>query len=140
MFGITLDSETAAKTPNIYVAATSLFGLQIVAAAGERLVKGEPGAHWMPGQFGVGSGGGPGSIWKIDGTTGTAALFANLKHGGKDNAAPGLGAIAYDPDTHQLFAADLEFGLINRLGRDGGRARCLADPRPDGFPLAHSSD
>jgi hypothetical protein len=119
VFGITLDSETAAKTPNIYVAATSLFGLQIVSAEGGRLVKGEPGAHWMSGQFGVGSGGGPGSIWKIDGITGTASLFANLKHGGKDNAAPGLGALAYDPDTDQLFAADLEFGLIHRLGRDG---------------------
>ncbi len=117
VFGITLDSDTANKTPSIYVAATSLFGLQIVSAAGERLVKGEPGARWMPGQFGAG--GGPGSIWKIDGTTGTVSLFANLKRDGKDNAGPALGALAYDPDTDQLFAADLEFGLIHRLGRDG---------------------
>ena len=119
VFGITLDSDTAAKTPNIYVAATSLFGLQIVSAEGARLVKGEPGAHWMPGQFGVSGGGGPGSIWKIDGTTGTVSLFVNLKHAGKDNSAPGLGGLAYDPDTDQLFAANLEFGLIHRLGRDG---------------------
>ena len=117
VFGVTLDSDTASKTPNIYVGATSLFGLQIVSAEGVRLVKGEPGAQWMPGQFGVG--GGPGSIWKIDGTTGTLSLFANLKHDGKDNAGPGLGALAYDPDTGQLFATDLEFGLIHRLGRDG---------------------
>ena len=34
----------------------SLFGLQIVSAEGVRLVKGEPGAQWMPGQFGVGGG------------------------------------------------------------------------------------
>ena len=119
VFGITLDSDTAAKTPNIYVAATSLFGLQIVSAEGARLAKGEPGAHWMPGQFGVSGGGGPGSIWKIDGTTGTVSLFVNLKHAGKDNSAPGLGGLAYDPDTDQLFAANLEFGLIHRLGRDG---------------------
>ena len=117
VFGVTLDSDTASKTPNIYVGATSLFGLQIVSAEGVRLVKGEPGAQWMPGQFGVG--GGPGSIWKVDGTTGTLSLFANLKHDGKDNAGPGLGALAYDPDTGQLFATDLEFGLIHRLGRDG---------------------
>src|SRR5262249_42603042 len=84
---------------------------------GERLVKGEPGAKWMPGQFGAG--GGPGSVWKIDGATGTVSLFADLKHAGKENAGPGLGALAYDPDTGQLFAADLEFGLIHRLSRDG---------------------
>jgi hypothetical protein len=117
VFGTALDSDTANKTPNIYAAATSLFGLQIVSAEGGRLVKGEPGARWMPGQFGTG--GGPGSIWKIDGTTGTVSLFANLKHGDKDNSGPGLGALAYDPDSDQIFAADLEFGLIHRLGRDG---------------------
>ncbi len=119
VFGVALDSDTAKRTPNIYVTATSLFGLQIVSQSGERLVKGEPHARWMPGQFGVSGGGGPGSIWKIDGATGAISLFANITHDGRDNAGPGLGAIAYDPGTSQLFVTDLESGLIHRLGLDG---------------------
>jgi len=120
VFGVTLDGDTANATPNIYVTSTSLFGLQIVSTEGDRLVKGEPGARWMPGQFGLDKGGSPGSVWKIDGATGFVSLLANIKHDGKDNAGPGLGAIAYDPATHQLFVSDLETGLIHRLGLDGG--------------------
>ena len=93
--------------------------MQIVAAGGERLVKGEPGARWMPGQFGVDKGGTPGSVWKIDGVTGVVSLFANITHDGKDNAGPGLGAITYNSATQQLFVSDLETGLIHRLGLDG---------------------
>ena len=119
VFGVTLDGDTANATPNIYVTSTSLFGLQIVSAEGDRLVKGEPGARWMTGQFGLGKGGTPGSVWKIDGVTGLISLFANIEHDGKDNAGPGLGAIAYDPTTHQFFVSDLETGLIHRLGLDG---------------------
>ena len=52
VFGVTLDGDDANATPNIYVTSTSLFGLQIVTHEGDRLVKGEPGARWMPGQFG----------------------------------------------------------------------------------------
>ena len=141
VFGVTLDGDTANATPNIYVTATSLFGLQIVAANGERLVKGEPGARWMPGQFGLDKGGTPGSVWKIDGVTGIVSLFANITHDGKDNAGPGLGAITYDPATQQLFVSDLETGLIHRLGLDGsdrgtfdhgtaGRAKAGLEPVP----------
>jgi uncharacterized repeat protein (TIGR01451 family) len=118
-FGVTLDGDTANATPNIYATATSLFGLQIVSSAGERLVKGEPGARWMPGQFGLDKGGTPGSVWKIDGVTGVVSLFANIAHDGKDNAGPGLGDIAYDSATQQFFVSDLETGLIHRLGIDG---------------------
>ena len=96
-----------------------MFGLQIVTPEGDRLVKGEPGARWMPGQFGLDKGGTPGSVWKIDGTTGIVSLFANIKQDGKDNAGPGLGAITYDPATKQFFVSDLETGLIHRLGLDG---------------------
>jgi hypothetical protein len=119
VFGVALDSDTANRTPNIYATSTSLFGLQIVAKDGRRLVNGERGARWMPGQFGVLKGGGPGSVWKIDGDTGAISLFANLKYGGKDNAGAGLGTVAYDPVSSQLFVTDLEFGLIHRLGLDG---------------------
>jgi uncharacterized repeat protein (TIGR01451 family) len=119
VFGVALDGDTANATPNIYVTSTSLFGLQIVAANGDRLVKGEPGARWMPGQFGLDKGGTPGSVWKIDGVTGLISLFANIEHDGKANAGPGLGAITYDPATKQLFVSDLETGLIHRLDLDG---------------------
>ncbi len=121
VFGVALDSDTAKRVPNIYVTSTSLFGLQIVAKDGRRLVNGERGARWMPGQFGVPRGGGPGSVWKIDGMSGAISLFANLKYDGKDNAGPGLGTITYDPVSDQLFVADLEFGLIHRLGTDGSQ-------------------
>ena len=141
VFGVALDGGTANATPNIYATSTSLFGLQIVAAGGERLVKGEPGARWMPGQFGVDKGGTPGSVWKIDGVTGVVSLFANITHDGKDNAGPGLGAITYDSATQQLFVSDLETGLIHRLGLDGsdrgtfdhgaiGRAKAGLEPVP----------
>jgi hypothetical protein len=119
VFGVALDSETANRLPNVYVTATSLFGLQIIAKDGRRLVNGERGARWMPGQFGTLAGGGPGSVWKIDGRTGKASLFASLAYNDKDNAGPGLGAIAYDSASEQLFVTDLEFGLIHRLGLDG---------------------
>ena len=119
VFGVALDSDTANRAPNIYVTSTSLFGLQIVSKEGHRLVNGERGARWMPGQFGVPKGGGPGTVWKIDGTTGAISLFANLGHDDKDNAGPGLGNVAYDAATNQLFVTDLEFGLIHRLGLDG---------------------
>ena len=119
VFGVTLDGDTANATPNIYVTSTSLFGLQIVSSAGDRLVKGEPGAKWMPGQFGLDKGGSPGSVWKIDGATGFVSLFANIEHDGNDNAGPGLGDIAYDSATHQFFVSDLETGLIHRLDLDG---------------------
>ncbi|HEY8247018.1 MAG TPA: hypothetical protein VIG38_07025 [Hyphomicrobium sp.] len=119
VFGAALDSDTANRSPNIYLTSTSLFGLQIVSKGGRRLVSGERGARWMPGQFGVPKGGGPGSVWKIDGTSGAISLFANIRHDDKDNAGPGLGNVAYDAATSQLFVTDLEFGLIHRLGLDG---------------------
>ncbi len=119
VFGVALDGDSANATPNIYVTSTSLFGLQIVTPEGDRLVKGEPGARWMPGQFGLDKGGTPGSVWKIDGTTGIISLFANIQQDGKDNAGPGLGAITYDSATKQFFVSDLETGLIHRLGLDG---------------------
>ncbi|MGE3528744.1 MAG: hypothetical protein AB7G54_04870, partial [Methyloceanibacter sp.] len=119
VFGVTLDGDTANATPNIYATATSLFGLQIVAGDGTRLAKGEPGARWMPGQFGLDKGGTPGSVWKIDGVTGIVSLFANITHDGADNSGPGLGDVTYDSATQQLFVSDLETGLIHRLGLDG---------------------
>jgi hypothetical protein len=118
VFGVALDDASPA---NIYVAATSAYGLAIVAPAPDgkpRHVRtGTAGAAFMPAQWGTG--GGPGSIWKIDGVRGDVSLFANVAAGGKANSGPALGGLAYDPATKSLFVADRETGLIHRFGRDG---------------------
>jgi Putative peptidoglycan binding domain/Domain of unknown function DUF11 len=106
VFGLALDNATP---PNVYVTATSAHGLK---------VEGEgKNARWAPGQFGPD--GGPGSIWKIDGTTGEVALFANVKLDGIANSGPGLGNIAFDPVSEQLFVSDRDTGMIHRFDRDG---------------------
>ncbi|HHI82567.1 MAG TPA: DUF11 domain-containing protein, partial [Rhizobiales bacterium] len=114
VFGVALDS---APQPNIYLSATSAYGLHIVADVSgngtlEPVTAGQPGAQWMDGQFGPG--GGPGSIWKVDGTTGAVTLFATIA----GNMA-GLGNIAYDPVHFQFFVSDLDTGLIHRLDTNG---------------------
>lgn len=119
VFGVTLVPEADGNRATAYAAATSLYGLQIVKGDREnpqRLVKGEPGARWMPGQFGPG--GGAGAIWKIDGD-GTASLFAEVATGGKANGGAGLGGLAYDAKSRQIFVADLASGLIHRFSLDG---------------------
>ncbi len=139
VFGITLDD---AEPPNIYAAATSAYGLQIVLPGGsgapKRLRTGQPGAVFMAGQFGPAPEGGPGSIWKIDGATGAVSLFANIKSGGVANSGPGLGNLAYDPVHGQLFVSDLDTGIIHRLdmsGRDLG----TFDHGVQGLPVTGSA-
>ena len=62
--------------PDLYAAATSLHGIRIVTPDAdddgrpERERRGVAGASFMEGQFGVENGGGPGTIWRIDGITG----------------------------------------------------------------------
>lgn len=115
VFATTLDD---APVPNIYLGATSAYGLQIVtpAAGGEQRAKtGGPGVTWMTGQFGTTLGGGPGAIYKVDGVTGAATLFATVG----SNSGPGIGDIVFDKATHQFFASDLDTGLIYRLSSAG---------------------
>jgi hypothetical protein len=129
VFGVTLDD---AKQPNIYVTATSAYGLHITAPDAdndgrpERLKKGNKQANWMDGMWGTtdandpsGEVGGPGSIWKIDGITGEVSLFANVRFNGTLNAGAGLGNITYVADFKQLFVSDLSTGLIHRYNLDG---------------------
>ncbi|MFZ0846498.1 MAG: DUF5979 domain-containing protein [Pseudolabrys sp.] len=120
VFGVALDD---AERPNIYVAATSVFGLNIVKRGPdghpERMKKGGPGAGWMKGQFGLDLQGGPGGIYKIDGRTGVATLFANVTLDGVPNPGPGLGNLAYDAAHKQLFVSDLYTGMIHRFDLDG---------------------
>ncbi len=118
VFGVALDDSSP---PNIYAAASSAYGLAIVAPGpdGEaRHVRvGEQNATFMPGQWGPD--GGPGSIWRIDGVTGEVSLFANVMLGERTNSGPALGGLAFDPDSNSLFVADRETGFIHRFGMDG---------------------
>lgn len=118
VFGVALDDQSPA---NIYVAATSAYGLSIVAPGGDgkpqHIRSGTNGAAFMPAQWGPG--GGPGSIWKINGLTGEVKLFANVVTGGKANSGAALGGLVYDPATKSLFVADRESGLIHRFGMNG---------------------
>ena len=120
VFGVALDDQ---PQPNIYVAATSAFGLSIVVRGRdglpERRKKGGPGAGWMKGQFGLDLQGGPGGIYRIDGRTGVATLFANVTLDGVPNPGPGLGNLAYDSAHKQLFVSDLYTGMIHRFDLDG---------------------
>ena len=120
VFGIALDDQTP---PNIYLAATAAFGLDIVVRGRDglpvRRKKGGPGAGWMKGQFGLELQGGPGSIYKVDGRTGAVSLFANVTLDGIPDPGPALGNLAYDPAHKQLFVSDLYTGMIHRVGLDG---------------------
>jgi hypothetical protein len=123
VFAVTLDN---AVPPNIYVAATSAYGLPIVAAEPDasgrpvRLFSGAPGARFMPGLWGAeDAGGGPGSIWRIDGGNGEVRLLANVGSDGKPNGGASLGGLVFHRASNSLFVADRESGLVHRVGLDG---------------------
>ena len=135
VFGVTLDNAAA---PNIYLSATSAYGLNIYVgdASGQlqRVHKGEPGAQFVPGQFGPPElGGGPGSIWRVDGVNGSVSLLATID-GGSGSVA-GIGSLAFDPNTQQIFASELGTGLVYRLGLDGS-VRGTYDHGLEGRPNA----
>jgi hypothetical protein len=123
VFGIALDD---APSPSIYTTATTAFGVNIVGpdldgdGLPDRITIGQPDAQFMEGQFGTALGGGPGSVWRIDGVTGEISLFATIDSGGQPNSGAGLGNIAYDPSHYQLYVSDLDSGIITRLGMAGG--------------------
>jgi len=116
VFAITMDDLQA---PNIYLGASSVYGLQIVIPDNdgdgrpERVKTGQPDAQWMQGQWGPG--GSPGSIWRVDSATGAITLFTTIGA----NAGPGLGDVVYDRASHQYFVSDLDTGLIYRLDWTG---------------------
>jgi hypothetical protein len=118
VFGVALDDNTP---PNIYAAATSAYGLPIVAPGTtgqpQHIQAGALNASFMPGLWGPQ--GGPGSIWKIDGATAKVSLFANVTLNGRTNSGAALGGLAYDPESKSLFVADRETGFIHRFARDG---------------------
>ncbi len=124
VYGVTIDNApevTGADAPNIYVAATSAYGLYLIKPDADgnfvRTRTGDPEAEFMPGQWGNAGGatGYPGSIWKIDGETGEVSLFTTIAV----NSGASLGDIVFDKDTQQFFVSDLDTGLIYRLADDG---------------------
>ncbi|MGD0636219.1 MAG: DUF5979 domain-containing protein [Beijerinckiaceae bacterium] len=124
VFGVAIgDQPRPDVSPNIYLGATSVFGLQIVHRGSngvvERLKSGAPGAQWAEGQFGLGLQGGPGAIYVVDGATGAVTLLANVMLDGVPNPGPGLGNLAYDSVHKQLFVSDIYTGMIHRVGLDG---------------------
>lgn len=146
VFGVTLDDETF---PNIYLTATSAYGLHIAEpdrdndGRPERLKKGKKGAQWMEGMWGTpnandtsGRLGGPGSIWKVDGKTGDISLFANVELKSVPNGGAGLGNIAYDRAHKQLFVTDLSTGMIHRFALDG-KELDVFDPGDTGMKQAN---
>ena len=118
VFGVALDD---AMPPNIYAAATSAYGLPIVAPGADgkprHVEKGAPQASFMPGLWGPR--GGPGAVWRIDGVTGAVTLFATITTNGRATSGAALGGIAYDAETRSLFVVDRESGLIHRLSLNG---------------------
>ncbi len=107
VFGIAMDDATP---PNIYLSATSIYGLA------------RSNDDWMEGQWG--SGGGPGTIWKLDAADDySPSIFANVELDGRSNSGPGLGNIAYDPYHRQLIVSDLETGMIQALAIEDGTER-----------------
>ncbi|WP_287175755.1 hypothetical protein [Mesorhizobium sp.] len=125
VFGITYDDGVRDGAPsgiaNLYAGATSLHGVRIVTSdedadgRPERQRRGAAGATFMDGQFGTENGGGPGTIWKIDGITGQVSKFADLD----TNSGPGIGDVTFDTIRRQFFASDLDTGLIHRIDANG---------------------
>lgn len=122
VFGVAIDDD---KAPNLYLSATSAYGLHIVGPdlddnkLADRLTKGDASAKWMEGQWGDDPLSGPGTIWRVDGLTGQIAIFANLGHEGQANSGAGLGNLAYDAARKQIFVSDLSTGLLSRLDLRG---------------------
>ena len=121
VFAVALDDAAA---PNIYVGATSAYGLPIIAPGPSgglvRVRQGAPNAAFMPGLFGPANlGGGPGSIWRIDGVTGEVRLFANVTLDGAPNAGAALGGLAFDKASRMLFVADRATGMIHAFDLNG---------------------
>ena len=122
VFGIAIDDR---RRPNLYLTATSAFGLPIVGSdqnrdgVPDKLYSGRSDARFMSGLFGPNRDNGPGSIWKVDGKTGKVSLFASLKLDGVSNSGPGLGNITFHAPSQQLFVSDLDTGLIYRLDMRG---------------------
>ncbi|MBD1544920.1 peptidoglycan-binding protein [Roseibium aggregatum] len=106
VFGVALDDATP---PNIYVTATSAFGLH----------RNGDNSGWMDGMWG--EGGGPGTVWKLDAANNyRPEVFAEITTDGRENSGAALGNIAFDRWNRQLYVSDLETGMIHRIALADG--------------------
>jgi hypothetical protein len=107
VFGIALDNAT--PPPNIYLTATSAFGLH----------RNADNTHWMAGMWGPE--GGPGTVWKLSAANDLKPeIFAQISLDGRPNTGAALGNIAFDGINKQLYVSDLETGMIHRLRLSDG--------------------
>ena len=125
VFGVALDN---ASPPNIYVTATSAFGLHHKSGTSE----------WMVGMWG--RDGGPGTIYKLDQANGyRPSVFSRVMLDGHRNRGPALGNIAFDHLNNQFFVSDMETGMLHRIqasdGRDLGHFDHGAQGRPQFFDV-----
>jgi len=124
VFALAFDAGKDGGPANLYAGATSSYGLQLVSSKPDadgspvRLKVGGPDAQFMKGQFGELPGGDPGTIWKIDGATGAVSAVANTSFSGVADSGPGIGGLAFDPVSRNLYASDLDTGLIHRFALD----------------------
>ncbi len=106
VFGVVLDDATP---PNIYVSATSAFGLHFAPG----------GTQWMPGLWGAN--GGPGTIYRLDAANNyRPRVFANIVLNNRANTGAALGNMAFDRVNKQIFVSDLETGMIHRIRTSDG--------------------
>ena len=106
VFGVTLDD---ANPPNIYLTATSAFGLH----------RNADSSGWMDGMWGPG--GGPGTVYRLNASNDyQPEIFTDITLDGRANSGAGLGNIAFDKAHHQLFVSDLETGMIHRVALADG--------------------
>jgi putative ubiquitin-RnfH superfamily antitoxin RatB of RatAB toxin-antitoxin module len=120
VFGVVLDDATP---PNIYLSATSAFGLHL-----------SPGTtKWMPGLWG--QAGGPGTIYRLDAANNyLPRVFANVTLNNRQNSGAALGNMAFDKVNHQIFVSDLETGMITRVGAGNGAVLDTYDHGTQGRP------
>ena len=93
VFGVALDDATP---PNIYLTATSAFGLH----------RNADNTDWMDGMWGPD--GGPGTVYKLAAANNyKPQIFANITLDGRANNSAALGNIAYDRWNRQFYVSDL---------------------------------
>ena len=133
-------------TADIFIAASASYGVALAEPDPEHpdrlrpALAGGADVVFAPGQWGrlaaaAGRGYGPGAIYLLDGATGTARHFAEVRPLGRPNGGAGLGNLAWDPRHRLLFVSDRESGLV--LALDGrGREVDRFDHGVTGRPVA----
>src|SRR5262249_51978461 len=103
----------------------SAYGVPLVAPGPDgqpiHVKRGGANVNYMAGLWGPQ--GGPGSIWKIDGVSGGASLYASVALDGTPTSAPALGGIAYHLESNSIFGVARDTGLIHRFTAGVERGR-----------------